>query len=113
MILSDNTKRLIDALLGYEPDLPNGFYSVTTLQEKLPGISTVMVLESMANRGLIRWGDKQHTAFWLLEEARAYKNIEKLEGKERWKERLIGFVFGIAAGVATGLLVAWLTGLIA
>lgn len=35
MILTDNMKRLIDELNMYEPDLPNGFYSVNALQQRL------------------------------------------------------------------------------
>ena len=70
MILSDNMKRLIDTLNTYEPDLPNGFYSVKVLQDKLD-FTAQFVLESLANDGLIRWGDTQHTAFWLLERAKS------------------------------------------
>lgn len=107
MILTDNMKRLIDTLNTYEPDLSNGFYSVKVLQSKL-GFTAQFVLESLANDGLIRWGDKQHTGFWLLERARNYKNIEKLERIERWKERLLGFLFGAVTGVLTCVLTAWL-----
>jgi hypothetical protein len=103
MILTDNMKRLIDELNVYEPDLPNGFYSVNVLQRRLD-FTAQFVLESLANDGLIRWGDKQHTAFWLLERARNYKNIEKLERIERWKERAIGFVCGILTSIVTGLI---------
>ena len=112
MIFSDDTKYLIDTVCGYEPDLPNGFYSVTKLQSKMEHGDATMILESLGNRGYVHWGDKCHSAFWLLEEARAYKNIEKLENRERWKERLIGFVFGVVTGVASGALVALLSGLI-
>ena len=107
MILTDNMKRLIDTLNTYEPDLPNGFYSVKVLQEKLD-FTAQFVLESLANDGLIRWGDKHHTGFWLLERARNYKNIEKLERIERWRERLLGFLFGAVTGVLTCVLTAWL-----
>ena len=48
MILSDNMKRLIDTLNTYEPDLPNGFYSVKVLQDKLD-FTAQFVLESLAN----------------------------------------------------------------
>lgn len=112
MIFSDDTRYLIDTVCSYEPDLPNGFYSVSKLQTKMNRVDATMILESLGNRGYVHWGDKYHSAFWLLEEARAYKNIEKLENRERWKERLIGFAFGIVTGVATGTLVAVLSGLI-
>lgn len=47
MILSDNMKHLIDTLNTYEPDLPNGFYSVKALQDKLD-FTAQFVLESLA-----------------------------------------------------------------
>lgn len=112
MILSDNMKHLIDTLNTYEPDLPNGFYSVKALQDKLD-FTAQFVLESLANDGLIRWirwGDTQHTAFWLLERARNYKKIHRLEKIEQWKERGIGFACGVLTSVVAGLISIVLAG---
>ena len=109
MILSDNMKRLIDTLNTYDSDLPNGFYSVKVLQDKLD-FTAQFVLESLANDGLIRWGDTQHTAFWLLERARNYKKIHRLEKIEQWKERGLGFACGVLTSVAAGLISIVLAG---
>ena len=93
MILSKDTRKVIDILLTYDEDLPNRFYSVRFFffLIKAP-VRVVDVLEDMDNLGLLRWGDKQHTAFRISERARSYKEIQRLEKWERWKERLIGFV---------------------
>ncbi len=109
MILSDNMKRLIDTLNTYAPDLPNGFYSVKNLQGKMD-FTAQFVLESLANDGLIRWGDTQHTAFCPLERARNYKKIHRLEKIEQWKERGIGFACGVLTSVIAGLISIVLAG---
>ena len=104
MILSKDTRKVIDILLTYDEDLPNRFYSVRFLETKIKApIRVVDVLEDMDNLGLLRWGDKQHTDFRILESARSYKEIQRLEKWERWKERLIGFVSGVVLTV-----IAWL-----
>lgn len=107
MILSKDTRKVIDILLTYDEDLPNRFYSVRFLETKIKApIRVVDVLEDMDNLGLLLWGDKQHTAFRILESARSYKEIQRLEKWERWKERLIGFVSGVVLTVIAWLLSA-------
>ena len=104
MILSKDTRKVIDILLTYDEDLPNRFYSVRFLETKIKApVRVVDVLEDMDNLGLLRWGDKHHTAFRISERARSYKEIQRLEKWERWKERLIGFVSGVVLTV-----IAWL-----
>ncbi len=41
-----------------------------------------------------------------------YVESERLTFKERWKERLFGFVSGVVSGVGVALLTAWLLGLL-
>lgn len=103
MILSKDTRRIIDTLLTYDEDLPNRFYSVRVLESKIKEpIRVVDVLDELECKGMLRWGDNQHTAFRILESARSYKEIHRLEELERWKERLIGFVSGVVLTV-----IAW------
>lgn len=105
MILSDNTKKVIDTFLTYDEDIPNRFYSVGVLESKIiEPIRVLDVLEELSVMGMLQWGDKQHTGFRLLESARSYKNIQHLENKERWKERLIGFASGVILTVAAWVL---------
>ena len=71
MILSKDTRKVIDILLTYDEDLPNRFYSVRFLETKIKApVRVVDVLEDMDNLGLLRWGDKQHTAFRISERER-------------------------------------------
>lgn len=107
MILSKDTRKVIDTLLTYDEDLPNRFYSVSMLEKKISGPVRVMdILEDMGEKKLIRWGDKEHTGFRLLESGRSYKEIQGLENRDRWKERLIGFVSGALITV-----IAWVLSL--
>lgn len=57
---------------------------------------------TMGQQRLIYWGDQQHTGFRLMESARSYRNIQRLENRERWKERVLGFVSGVLLSV-----IAW------
>ena len=104
MMLSRDTRQVIDTLLTYDEDLPNRFYSVRLLETKIQEPIRVMdVLDDLAEMGLLQWGDRQHTGFRLMERARAYKEIQRLENRERWKERLTGFVSGVLLTV-----IAWI-----
>lgn len=104
MILSRNTRIVLDTLLTYDEDMINRFYSVSLLESKIrEPIRVVDVLEELERMGMLQWGDTHHTAFRILESARSYKEIQRLEKWERWKERLIGFVSGVTLTV-----IAWL-----
>ena len=99
---------VIDTLLTYDEDLLNRWYSVLLLESKITKpIRVVDVLQQLSELNLVQWGDKQRTAFRLLTFGRSYKEVQRLESRERWKERLIGFVFGIVtSGIAAAL--AWM-----
>ena len=100
MMLSRDTRKVIDTLLTYDEDLPNRFYSVRLLETKIQEPIRVMdVLDDLAEMGLLQWGDRQHTGFRLMERARAYKEIQRLENRER----LTGFVSGVLLTV-----IAWI-----
>lgn len=104
MILSKSTRVVIDELLTYDEDLPNRFYSVRKLEGRVKAdIRVVDVLNDLDVQGLLEWGDKQHSAFRITERARSYKELQRLEGWERWKERLIGFGSGVILTV-----IAWM-----
>ena len=45
----------------------------------------------------------------ILRLAFHYKEFNQLEAKERWKERLYGFVSGILVSVLASLIISWLS----
>ena len=70
MILSRNTRIVLNTLLTYDEDMVNRFYSVSMLESKIrKPIRVVDVLNDLNEMGLLQWGDKQHTAFRISERA--------------------------------------------
>ena len=54
------------------------------------------------------YGAKENNAFRLTHEGMHYKEIRYLEARERWIERIIGFVSGVLVSVLGGLILSWL-----
>ena len=108
MKLSKNCKSILDTIISLKPDLAGIYYTVRYIAENFEGTMEYDeyrgVLDTLAELHAIRWGDEQRTAFSLTERGRAYKEIDRLEARERWKER----AFGFAAGVVSSLLVAFI-----
>lgn len=48
----------------------------------------------MVEERAIRWVDNLYSIFAITETGREYKQLNRLESKARWKERIIGFVSG-------------------
>lgn len=47
--------------------------------------------------------------FYLDHKGLHYEEFNRLEAKERWKERLYGFVSGVLVSVLASLIVSWLS----
>lgn len=110
MKLSKNCKLILDTIISLKPDVAALYYTAHYVAEHVElDISYDEykgMLNTLAEVHAIEWGDKQHTVFMLNEKGRAYKELDRLEAKERWVERVTGFVLGI---IST-LLVALITG---
>lgn len=108
MKLTKNCKSVLDTVKSLEPN--NGIYFYTTeyvtghLGLTLSPQELRGVLNTLAELHAIEWGDEQHTAFSLTEIGREYKQIGRMEAAERWKERAYGF----AAGIVSGLVLAFI-----
>lgn len=48
-------------------------------------------------------------AFHLTHEGLHFKELKSLEVRERWKERIFGFLSGVLVTVVAGLILAWLS----
>ena len=99
MKLTKNCKLLLDEINKIQPDNNGIYYIVRSVAEHadLPYTYDVYrgVLNTLADCNAIQWADKQKTAFLLNVVGREYKQLDRLEKKERWKERLVGFVFAM------------------
>lgn len=95
MKLNKNCKIFISEINKLSPDNNGIYYTVRYVAETadLPFAYDVYlgVLHTLEDTKVIRWGDKQHTAFALNESGKSYREFDRLEAKERWKERIIGF----------------------
>ena len=49
-----------------------------------------------------------HLSFHLTHTGLHYKEFRQLAARERWKERIIGFISGVLVSVVGGLILAWL-----
>ncbi len=98
-MLTKNCKVVLNTIISSEPNLGGRFYTTDFIESKVPikdfdhavfrGVLTTLVEERA-----IRWADNQQTVIALTESGREYKQLNRLESKARWKERIIGFVSG-------------------
>lgn len=107
-------KSFLDAIVGSEPNLQGRFYTVDFIASKnpAPGISYARfrgVLDSLVDMKVIAWADKAHSAFTVSETGFGYRELERLEKRQRRKERFIGFVTGIVSGIIVGIAVSSIT----
>ena len=108
MKLSPDCKKVIEAVKSLEPNNGIRFYTNDyVLRSTNLGLSAqdfLGILDTLENAKAIIWGDKQHSGFALTEQGRSYKEIDRLEAIDRWKERIYGFVFGVLTSVAVAFI---------
>ena len=98
MKLSPDCKKVLDTVKDLKPNNGIRFYTNEyVFQSSDLGLTPqefTGVLDMLEEAHAIKWGDQQHTAFALTEQGRSYKEIDRLERRERWKERAYGFITG-------------------
>ncbi|MCI8623798.1 MAG: hypothetical protein HFG26_09060 [Provencibacterium sp.] len=103
MKLTRDCKYLLNEIARIPPDKDNIHHSVTFValylseQDRFDKASYVGALDTLASLKAIEWSNPEHSFFKLTEAGRNYKEIDRLERNERWKERLIGFIVGALA----------------
>lgn len=71
-----------------------------------PEIDSIM--EMLENNGAIK-ATRNHV-FRLTQIGIHYQELQRLERREKWKERIFGFISGVAVAVIGDLIVRWLAG---
>lgn len=110
MIIDESSRAALDALISGEPDLPKGVYSFQSALSLIPldEVAAHRVIRSLLSSGLLELAHDQkgnEAGVALSQRGLCYKELQKLETKARWKERIIGFVFGVLTSVvATAIL---------
>ena len=116
MIVDKETRRMLDTLNASTPDRPCRVFTFERIAElmsaELPDILPAI-------NGLIKQ-DFAETANYktprgpvpmgitLTQRGIKYRELLRLEAAERWKERLFGFISGVALTLLAALIARWL-----
>ena len=98
MLLDKETKRVLDTIMAAQPDNPRNSYSYPYLCEVLALDEDDMfpVVKNLVEKGLAEYayvvsGQKRRdVGIALKQDGLKYKELNRLERRERWKERFIG-----------------------
>jgi hypothetical protein len=113
MKLTKNHKILLDIAIKNPPNLQSRFYTldyICRFAQDWDSFIVFSIVNNLVEINAAGWGDKQHTAFYLNETGREYRQIDHLEKAERWKERAYGFVSGVLISVLGGAILKLLLG---
>lgn len=99
MILDRESRKMLDLLISSEPGLPRRTFSyerICELSGKDPD-DTFPIIKKLVSSGLAETGyavtpsgKRFDRGIALNQDGRKYKEIGRLERRQRWKERLIG-----------------------
>lgn len=113
MILDRQSKSALDRLLDAKPDRPRKSYSYDYVCEVL-GLSAddiFPILKKLVSDGLAEYAytvtksGKKDVGIALTQNGLKYKEIGRLERRERWKERMFGFAFGVFTSVISSIII--------
>ena len=112
-MIDKSSRAALDALIAGEPDRPQGVYSFQTALSLIPldDVDAHRVIRSLLSSGLLDLAHDQkgnEAGVALSQRGFCYKELQKLESKARWKERIIGFVFGVLTSVAATSILSFL-----
>lgn len=111
MKLTKSCELVLDEIKKLKPDNNGIYYTVRYVAEnaELDMRYDVFlgILRTLANENFIFWGNHDQSAFALNEAGRSYEELKMLDSRERWQERVYGFLFGFALW-AIPELIQWL-----
>jgi len=106
----DKVSRIfLDNLKSGNPDYPHDTYSYKHICQSFDMAEDTMlrIVKGLAVDGYLEfatWNGSIDMGVALTQKGYAYRELRSLEARERWKERFLGFL----CGIATSLLVWWL-----
>ena len=109
MILDRESKTMLDNLISGEPDYARGTFSYEYICEQfhMDSDDVLRIAKELEKKGLVeyaRWSSGPSMGVLLTQAGKAYREINRLESKERWKERIIGFTFGVLSAVSIAVI---------
>lgn len=105
MKLTKDCKIVLDTIIENKPDLQDRFYTRDFILNQ-PAVRHMDVnvylatLDRLVELRTIEYADNLHTVLRVKGNGMFYKEIQALETKEKWKERIWGFVCGVLTGIA-------------
>ena len=109
MFIDSESSEFLDCLISGRPDYGRGVFSYDYLSELL-GMAdddVIRICKALAKQGLVefaRYSTGADMGVALTQKGKTYKELQRLETKERWKERLYGFVSGVLITVLGGII---------
>ena len=102
---------MLDNLISGTPDYPRGTFSYGHICEafKIGEDDMFRIVKGLEEKKLVeyaRWSKGPSMGVALTQAGKAYKELRSLEARERWKERLLGFLFGVASSVLIAFIVS-------
>ena len=112
MKLDKESRNFLDKLIASESDFSMGVFTYEHIVDtfKMDEADMYRVVRGLKDRGLLdvaTWNGDIDFGVILSQKGKTYKELNRLDARERWRERLWGFITG-AALVA---LAWWLTSL--
>lgn len=111
MFLDKESRKMLDNLISGTPDYPRGTYSYDYICETFSVDEDDMfrIIEGLEEKNLVeyaRWSSGPSMGVALTQAGKAYKELRRLEAPERWKERIIGFLAGVASAVLVAFIIS-------
>ncbi len=99
MRFTKDEKAFLDAVIENPPDLQGRWYTRdyvrSLVADKINAAAFNAIIHGLEISKAIFWGDKQRTAFELTSLGLEYKERDKMETRDKWRERCYGFFSAI------------------
>ena len=113
MILDKESKDMLDLLLTSKPDSPRNSFSYDYICEisGIPEDDMFPIIKNLVKTGFAEYAyrvsssGRKDAGIALTQVGLKYKEINRLERRERWKERIAGFCFGVASSVIAAIII--------
>ena len=111
MFLDKESKAMLDRLIAGTPDYPRGTYSYDYICEtfSIDEDDMFRIVKGLEEKKLVeyvRWKSGPSMGVAITQAGKAYKELRRLEAIERWKERIVGFLAGVASAVLVAFIIS-------
>ena len=109
MRIDKESRKFLDRLIALEPDYARGVYTYQHMTDSLSvdEVDMFRIIKNLENKLLVEYATMNGVDFGvaLTQDGKTHKELRRLDARERWLERLWGFLTGAALVALTW----WLT----